>query len=72
MAAGENISMISEKNYKTGVNWIYIYRANLGVIGDNPDIIQPDMELKNPAFQIPDIDIEASYLPRGFFFFIHV
>jgi hypothetical protein len=49
VAAGENVSMISEKYYKTGVNWIYIYRANLGVIGDNPDIIQAGMELKIPA-----------------------
>jgi nucleoid-associated protein YgaU len=49
VAAGENLSMISEKYYKTGVNWIYIYRANMGVIGDNPDIIQAGMELKIPA-----------------------
>ncbi len=49
VAAGENLSMISEKYYKTGVNWIYICRANLKVIGDNPDIIQAGMELKIPA-----------------------
>ena len=41
--------MISEKNYITGVNWIYIYRANLGVMDDNTDIIQAGMELKIPA-----------------------
>jgi len=49
VAAGENLSMISEKYYETGVNWLYIYRANLGVIGDDPDIIQAGVELKIPA-----------------------
>jgi nucleoid-associated protein YgaU len=46
---GENLSMISEKHYKTQANWIYIYRANMDVIGDNPNVIQPGMELKIPA-----------------------
>ncbi len=49
VAAGENLSMISEKYFKTGVNWVYIYRANMDVIGDDPDIIQAGMELKIPA-----------------------
>lgn len=46
---GENLSMISEKYYKTQANWILIYRANMDVIGDNPNVIQPGMELKIPA-----------------------
>ena len=49
VAAGENLCIISEKYYKTGVYWIYILRANLGVIGDKSDIIQPGMDLKIPA-----------------------
>ena len=48
VAAGGNLSMISEICYKTQANWIYIYRANMDVIGDNPNIISAGMELKIP------------------------
>jgi nucleoid-associated protein YgaU len=49
VAGGENLSAISEKYYKTQANWLLIYRANMEVIGDNPNVIRPGMELKIPA-----------------------
>lgn len=49
VAGGENLSAISEKYYKTAANWVYIYRANMDVIGDNPNVIQPGMDLKIPV-----------------------
>lgn len=49
VAGGENLSIISEKYYKTQANWLLIYRANMEVIGDNPNIIRPGMQLKIPA-----------------------
>ena len=42
---GENLSVIG-KQY--GVNWNKIYEANKNLIGNNPDLIQPNMKLTIP------------------------
>jgi nucleoid-associated protein YgaU len=41
--------LISEKHYDTQANWVFIYRANMDVIGDNPNVVRPGMELEIPA-----------------------
>ena len=46
---GETLSSISEKYFKTQGKWEMIYRANMDVIGDNPNVIRPGMKLKIPA-----------------------
>jgi nucleoid-associated protein YgaU len=48
--SGETLSGIAAKYYGSGTheNWLRIYQANKGVIGDNPDIIKPGQVLKIP------------------------
>jgi hypothetical protein len=44
---GESLSLIAKK---CGIpKWEWIYELNRGLIGDNPNLIQPDMELKLPS-----------------------
>jgi nucleoid-associated protein YgaU len=45
---GESLSEISAKYYGKQSHWKEIYAANKDVIGDNPNLIQPGMELKIP------------------------
>jgi nucleoid-associated protein YgaU len=51
VASGDTLSAISLKYYKTANRWKEIYEANKDVIGDNPSLIKPGMELV-----IPDAD----------------
>lgn len=48
--SGETLSGIAAKYYGAGTheNWLRIYEANKGLIGDNPDIIKPGQVLKIP------------------------
>jgi nucleoid-associated protein YgaU len=48
VAAGENLSAIAQKYYDDAGQYMKIYEANKDVIGDNPDLIQPGMELVIP------------------------
>jgi hypothetical protein len=48
---GENLCKLSDLYYKTQVNWTTIYRANLGVIGEDPNLIMPGMELRIPVLR---------------------
>ena len=49
---GENLSMIARVYYglEHGDHWITLYNFNRKLIGENPDLIQPGLELL-----IPDI-----------------
>jgi nucleoid-associated protein YgaU len=49
---GENLTMIAKAYYgpKQASHWITLYNFNRELIGENPDFIQPGMELL-----IPDI-----------------
>lgn len=44
----DNLSMIAETQLGDGNRWPEIYELNKGIIGDNPDIIQPGMVLTLP------------------------
>jgi nucleoid-associated protein YgaU len=50
VAAGETLSDISLKYYKSAVKdkYMMIYEANKAAIGDNPNMIKPGMVLKIP------------------------
>lgn len=48
VAAGETLSDLSLKYYKSANKWQGIYDANKDVIGDNPNVIKPGMELVIP------------------------
>jgi nucleoid-associated protein YgaU len=50
VAAGETLSDISLKYYKSAVKdkYMKIYEANKATIGDNPNMIKPGMVLKIP------------------------
>ncbi|MFO7661843.1 MAG: LysM peptidoglycan-binding domain-containing protein [Chloroflexota bacterium] len=48
VAAGDNLSLISEKYYGTQANFRLIYEANKDVIGDNMSLIRPGQVLKIP------------------------
>ncbi len=48
VAAGETLSHISLKYYKTANRWKEIYEANKDVIGDNHNLIRPGQELVIP------------------------
>ena len=48
VAAGESLSVIAKKYYDDAGQYMKIYEANKDVIGDNPDLIQPGMELVIP------------------------
>ncbi|MCM1050015.1 MAG: LysM peptidoglycan-binding domain-containing protein [Clostridiales bacterium] len=43
--AGDSLWTISEKKLGDGMKWTALYETNRDVIGDNPDLILPDMEL---------------------------
>lgn len=51
--SGETLSDIALKYYGSAAKekWMAIYEVNKATIGDNPNIIKPDMVLK-----IPDLD----------------
>lgn len=49
VAAGETLSHISLKYYKSANHWQEIYEANKDVIGDNPNRIKPGQELVIPG-----------------------
>ena len=46
--SGENLSVIAEAELGDANRWREIYELNKDVIGKNPDLIQPGMELKLP------------------------
>ena len=50
--SGENLTMIAQAYYgpEHEAHWITLYNYNRALIGENPDLIQPGMELL-----IPDI-----------------
>lgn len=43
--AGDSLWTISEKKLGDGMKWTALYETNRDVIGDNPDLILPDMEI---------------------------
>lgn len=45
---GENLSVIAEHELGSQSRWKEIYELNKDLIGKNPDLIQPGMELKLP------------------------
>ena len=45
---GDSLSQISEKYYGSPGYWDVIYLSNLGLIGNNPDVIRPDIMLDIP------------------------
>jgi LysM repeat protein len=45
---GENLSVIAEQELGTQSRWKELYELNKDLIGKNPDLIQPGMELKLP------------------------
>ena len=47
--SGENLSVIAEQELGSQSRWKEIYELNKDVIGKNPDLIQPGMELKLPS-----------------------
>ena len=47
--SGENLSAIAEQELGSQSRWKEIYELNKDVIGKNPDLIQPGMELKLPS-----------------------
>jgi len=48
VASGDTLSGIAKKYYDDAGAYMKIYEANKAVIGDNPDLIQPGMELVIP------------------------
>ena len=46
---GENLSVIAEAELGSQSRWKEIYELNKDVIGKNPDLIPPGMELKLPV-----------------------
>ena len=47
--SGENLSVIAEQELGSQGRWKEIYELNKDLIGPNPDLIQPGMELKLPS-----------------------
>ncbi|TMC71538.1 MAG: LysM peptidoglycan-binding domain-containing protein [Chloroflexi bacterium] len=47
--SGDNLSAIAKQELGDANRWREIYELNKEVIGDNPDLIQPGMELKLPS-----------------------
>ncbi len=47
--AGDNLWDIAKKLTWNGANWQEIYRLNKAKIGNNPDLIQPGMDLILPS-----------------------
>lgn len=48
VVSGDTLSGIAQKYYDDAGKYMKIYEANKAVIGDNPDLIQPGMELIIP------------------------
>jgi len=48
VVSGDTLSGISKKHYDDAGKYMEIYEANKDLIGDNPDLIQPGMELVIP------------------------
>ena len=48
VASGETLSGIAKKYYDDAGKYLKIYEANKDVIGDDPSLIQPGMELVIP------------------------
>ena len=48
VVAGDTLSAISKKYYDDANKYMKIYEANKALIGDNPDMIKPGMELVIP------------------------
>jgi nucleoid-associated protein YgaU len=46
--SGDNLSAIAKQELGDANRWREIYELNKDVIGGNPDLIQPGMELKLP------------------------
>jgi len=46
--SGESLSTIAKKHYDDAGKYLKIYEANKDVIGDDPNLIQPGMELIIP------------------------
>jgi nucleoid-associated protein YgaU len=46
--SGDNLSAIAQQELGDANRWREIYDLNKDVIGKNPDLIQPGMELKLP------------------------
>lgn len=42
---GDSLWAIAEKATGSGYNWVKIYEANKGVVGNNPDLIYPGQKL---------------------------
>ncbi len=49
--SGDSLSAIAEDKLGSAKKWREIYEANKDVIGDDPDKIQPGMELEIPEKQ---------------------
>ena len=47
--SGDNLSAIAQQELGDANRWREIYDLNKDVIGNNPDLIQPGMELKLPS-----------------------
>jgi len=47
--SGDNLSAIAKQELGDANRWREIYELNKDLIGDNPDLIQPGMELKLPS-----------------------
>jgi len=48
VAKGDTLSTISKKYYDDASKYMKIYEANKAVIGKNPDLVKPGMELVIP------------------------
>jgi len=48
VVSGDTLSGIAKKYYDDAGKYMVIYKANKGLIGDNPDLIQPGMDLIIP------------------------
>ncbi len=49
--SGDSLSAIADDKLGDAKRWKEIYEANKDVIGDNPDMLQPGMELEIPEKQ---------------------
>lgn len=59
---GESLSVIAERHYGSMQAYRQIFRANLEVIGSNPDLIHIGMELRLPCADgaLPEIDLREA------------
>jgi len=48
VVSGDTLSGIAKKYYDDAGKYMVIYKANKELIGDNPDLIQPGMDLIIP------------------------